>query len=144
MMSKSGKKKILFVCYANMIRSQMAEGFARDKGSAFLEVYSAGIHPTGVLSPEAIAVMKDKGVDISEQKSKGIGDVPIMEMDYVINMSGYPIHMVCPPGYEGTAIDWKIEDPVGKSVDYYRSACDAIEERVNKFVKTLWKGSPAK
>ena len=144
MMSKSEKKKILFVCYANMIRSQMAEGFARDMGSAFLDVYSAGVHPTGVVGPEAIDVMKEKGIDISRQTSKRIGDVPIMEMDYVINMSGYPIHMVCPPGYEGTAIDWQIDDPVGKSVDYYRGARDAIEERVKKFVKTLWKGSPAK
>ena len=121
----------------------MAEGFARKMGAAFLEIYSAGIHPTGVVSAEATTVMAEKGIDISGQSSKGLKDVPIVDMDYVVNMSGYPLDIVCPKEYEGVAIDWRIEDPVGKTTDYYRSARDTIEERMKKFIQKLWKESPA-
>jgi len=57
----SGKKKVLFVCIGNMIRSQIAEGFARHGGSAFIETYSAGVKPAGVVSEEAVTVMREKG-----------------------------------------------------------------------------------
>jgi arsenate reductase len=126
-----------------MIRSQMAEGFARKLGSAFLDVYSAGLHPTGVVSLEATTVMEEKGIDISSQSSKSLRDVPVEDMDYILNMSGYPSGHICPPSFGGVLIDWEIGDPVGRPMDYYRSARDAIEERVREFVQRLWKQSPA-
>ena len=101
----SNKKKILFVCIGNMIRSQMAEGFARDGGSAFMEAFSAGVNPSGVVSEEAAAVMKEKGIDISDQYSKGFDDVPVTDMDFIVNMSGYDISSLIPPVLPGTIIE---------------------------------------
>lgn len=141
MNASSGKKKVLFVCYANMIRSQMAEGFARQMGGAFLEIYSAGIHPTGIVSAEAKAVMEEKGIDLSEQRSKGLDAVPVAEMDYIVNLSGYPSDVICPPSFGGEALEWRIGDPVGRPMDYYRSTRDMIEERVQDFVRKVWKQS---
>jgi len=146
-MSEGGstKKKVLFVCIGNMIRSQMAEGFARDGGSAFLETYSAGVSPSGVVSEEAIAVMQEKGIDISSQYSKGLDDVPVTEMDYIINMSGRDIRSMIAPVPPGTIIDWHVEDPLGRSLRFFRLTRDDLEPRIDEFLRWAWKqDSPGK
>ena len=137
----SNKKKVLFVCIGNMNRSQMAEGFARDGGSAFIETFSAGVTPGGVVSEEAVTVMKEKGIDISDQYSKGFDDVPVTDMDYIVNMSGHNIRPLIPPVLPGTIIDWHVEDPLGRSLQYFRKTRDDLEPRINEFLRSLWKGN---
>jgi len=61
--------RILFVCTGNSARSQMAEGWARQLVGDRFEIYSAGTAPRGV-NPLAVEVMKEKGIDISHQRSK--------------------------------------------------------------------------
>ncbi|HET8687035.1 MAG TPA: arsenate reductase ArsC [Methanosarcina sp.] len=63
------KKKILFLCTHNSARSQMAEGLLRAIYGDQYEVYSAGIEATSV-NPNAVIVMKEIGIDISNQRSK--------------------------------------------------------------------------
>jgi protein-tyrosine-phosphatase len=58
-------KVILFLCIANSARSQMAEGIARSLAPEGVKILSAGSHPTQV-RPEAIAVLKEIGIDILE------------------------------------------------------------------------------
>lgn len=67
----AAKKSILFACIGNCCRSQMAEGFALKLAGDKFDIYSAGTHPAGFVHPDAIAVMKEVGVDISAQYSKG-------------------------------------------------------------------------
>ena len=57
--------KILFLCTGNSCRSQMAEGFARALKSNQFEAYSAGIETHG-LNPNAVQVMAEVGIDISD------------------------------------------------------------------------------
>ena len=140
-MGQSTRKKILFVCYGNMIRSQMAEGFAREHGDAFLDVYSAGVHPTGVVSEEAIQVMEEKGIDIAGHYSKGLEDVPVGDMDYVISLTDLRAEDMCPPSFEGTTLNWNIRDPIGKPFKHFRTTRDDIEERVRKLIQQIWKQS---
>jgi len=52
----------------------MAEGLLRHLAGERFEVHSAGLHPRPI-HPLAIEVMKEIGVDISRQRSKGIDDV---------------------------------------------------------------------
>lgn len=79
------KQKILYLCTGNSCRSQMAEGWTRQlKGDVF-EAYSAGTKPKG-LDPRAIAVMKEAGVDITNQTSKHIDDVKEVPFDYVVTV----------------------------------------------------------
>src|SRR5438132_4665833 len=65
------KLKILFLCTGNSCRSQMAEGFARKLKGDQIEPYSAGIETHG-LNPNAVKVMAEAGVDISQHKSKHV------------------------------------------------------------------------
>jgi arsenate reductase len=137
------KKKVLFVCVGNMCRSQMAEGFARSMGSDLVEAYSAGISHTGVLSEKTITAMEEKGIDISGQRSKGLEDVPLLDMDYIVNMATPSADDICPPSYKGEKLVWRVLDPIGESREYFKSVRDDIERRVKELLESIWKGHPA-
>ena len=77
--------KVLFLCAENSCRSQMAEGWARRLHGDKFEAYSAGIKPTA-LHPLAAQVMKEAGVDISEQKSKHVKALSEIAFDYVVTV----------------------------------------------------------
>ncbi len=132
----------MFLCTANSCRSQMAEGFARAFGRGIVEVYSAGLMAAGV-HKRAIAVMKEAGIDISEQKSKEIDEKLMRQMDIVITLCGHAEEYCpwTPPGI--TRIHWPIKDPVGTigSEDYimneFRRARDEIKEKVKELIKDI-------
>ena len=54
----------------------MAQGFAEAFGKGKLEVYSAGSRPSSHINPLAIEVMKEKGIDLSGRRPKGLNDLP--------------------------------------------------------------------
>jgi arsenate reductase len=68
-MTDQQKKKVLFLCTHNSARSQMAEGLLRAMHGEEYEAYSAGVAATSV-DPRAVLVMKEMGIDISNQRSK--------------------------------------------------------------------------
>lgn len=138
-MSQHGKKtKVLFVCIGNMIRSQMAEGFARHNAGAFVAPFSAGVRHTGEVSEEAAHVMGEKGIDIHRQYSKGLEDVPLGEMDYIVNMSGFPNEKVFPADLKARFITWQVGDPLGGSIDRFRKVRDEIETKVDDLLRAIW------
>jgi arsenate reductase (thioredoxin) len=67
----TGAQRVLFLCQHNSARSQMAEAMLRAWGHGRFEAHSAGMEATGV-RPEAIAVMGELGIDISQQASKTV------------------------------------------------------------------------
>ena len=79
------KKRVLILCTGNSARSQMAEGLLRhDAGEAF-DVESAGTKP-GIVRSEAIAVMRELGIDISGHRSKHVDEFDGQRFDYVITV----------------------------------------------------------
>jgi arsenate reductase len=132
-------KKIIFICVGNSCRSQMAEGFARSHAKRMgvdIEVRSAGTHPAGYVHPHAIAVMREKGIDITDQYSKGFDPEELQEFDYVIAM-GCLDSPVCPAGFRGVTEDWGIPDPIGRGLEFYRTVRDMIEERVLNLLQKM-------
>ena len=79
------KKRVLILCTGNSARSQMAEGLLRHIGENEFEVESAGTKP-GIVRPEAIAVMREIGVDISSHRSKSADEFSGQEFDFVITV----------------------------------------------------------
>ena len=65
--------RVLILCTGNSARSQMAEGLLRHDGGAAFEVSSAGTKPSHV-RPEAIAAMREIGIDISGHRSKSVDE----------------------------------------------------------------------
>jgi arsenate reductase (thioredoxin) len=81
----TNKLKILFLCTGNSCRSQMAEGWARHLKGDRIEACSAGIEKHG-MNPDAVAVMAEAGVDISQQHAKTLDELPERQFDYVITL----------------------------------------------------------
>ncbi len=77
------RKRILFICSHNAARSQMAEGYLRTRYNDRFEAYSAGTQ-VSTISPYAIRVMQEIGVDISGQRSKALKEFAGVEMDIAV------------------------------------------------------------
>lgn len=88
MQTDNRKLKILFLCTGNSVRSQMAEGWAKHLKGGVIEPYSAGIKAHG-LNPLAVEVMKEAGVDISNQRSKHVSTLMDIPFDYVITVCSH-------------------------------------------------------
>ncbi len=127
-------KKILFVCIENSCRSQMAEGFARKVGAGFVEAYSAGSEPSGVVNPKAIGAMREVGIDISSQHSKGFDSLPEEEWDAIVTMG---CGDACPFLSTKKRIDWDLPDPKELPPPEFNEVRDEIKRRVIELLATL-------
>lgn len=129
-----GKKRVVFICVENARRSQMAEGFAEVFERGKMEVYSAGSSPASQIDPFVIEVMKERGIDLSGNRPKGLNELPPIEIDYLITMG---CEETCPAVPTKKVIEWEIPDPKGKSIDFFREARDTIEDRVKALFEEI-------
>jgi arsenate reductase len=127
----------------------MAEGFFRRYAPRGYMTLSAGTKPSRDINPLAIKVMKEVGIDISNQKSKDItGDM--MRKDItgdmmrnsakIVNM-GCMDKSFCPTLFFPHLIDWRIEDPKGKPIEKVREIRDDIDRKVRQLAAELAKDS---
>jgi glutathione/glutaredoxin type arsenate reductase len=127
-------KTILFVCVHNAGRSQMAAGFMQSLGKENVKVLSAGSMPKDQINPLAVEVMKEVGIDISNNQPKVLTTDAVKESDVVITMG---CGDACPifPGkkYE----DWQLEDPAGKDLETVRRIRDEIKIRVETLLSEI-------
>lgn len=130
------QKKILFVCVENAGRSQMAEGFFRKYAPDGYEPQSAGTKPIEMVNPLAVDVMKEIGIDISNQQPKIISDSMIRQSSRIVNM-GCMDKESCPAIFVQNVLDWGIPDPKGKPLDEVRKIRDLIGKKVLDLCKTL-------
>ena len=125
------KKKILFVCMGNCVRSQMAEALARHYFAEELEVESAGLRPLGFIDPTARTVVEERGVSMDGQYSKGLHDHTLGVPDLIVNMSGVP----GPGTFHGHNVeDWAVADPFGEDLELHRRICDDIEAKLRNLM----------
>ena len=137
------KIKVLFVCIHNSARSQMAEAFLNKYGADKFEAESAGLEP-GVLNPLVIKVMREEGIDISENETKSVF-VFLKEgktYDYVITVCDETSGERCPyfPG-KTNRIHWTFNDPSSLSGNEeeklvkIRIIRNDIKEKIKEFIK---------
>jgi len=129
-------KKLLFICVGNSCRSQMAEGFARHYGKDYVEVKSAGTQPAIDVAPLAIRAMKEKGIDISDQRPDMLTMEMLSDTDVVISM-GCGVEESCPMPLRSDTEDWGLGDPIGQPIEVYRQVRDEIEKRVKELLKGI-------
>jgi protein-tyrosine-phosphatase len=112
----------------------MAQGFAEALGQEKVEVYSAGSKPSSQIDPLVIEVMKEKGVDLSAKRPKGLNELPPIEMDYLVTMG---CEETCPAIPAKNVIEWEIPDPKGESIEFFRKVRDMIEEKVKDLLMEI-------
>jgi protein-tyrosine-phosphatase len=127
---------VLFVCYGNACRSQMAEALVNHRGAGKVRAFSAGSNPLGVISQGTREVLREKGITLEGHSSKGLQDVPISEMDVVVEM-GYGVTRPVPADFKGRLIQWNIPDPYGLDLDHFRDVRDLIENDVRTLLADL-------
>ena len=121
--------KVLFACVGNSARSVMAQGFAKHLGGSLVEARSGGSRPLGYLLPEAVQVMREKGIDVSQEPSKGFDERWVREeCDLVVTMGCGDD--ACPAFIGKPLVDWALEDPKGKDLATFRRVRDEIEAKV--------------
>ena len=133
------KKKVLFVCTGNSCRSQIAEGLLRTIADRDFIVFSAGSHPSRV-HPNAIEVMKERKIDISNHTSDSIDQYFETGINILITVCDKATK-ICPvfPG-NVQRIHWNIDDPFrgwdsGEAhLNNFRKTRDELEDRIQKFI----------
>lgn len=126
-------KTVIFLCVANSARSQMAEGLLRAHAPDGWLAYSAGSHPAR-LSATAVEAMREVGINISSQYSKGIEDVPLGDADLIVTLCA---EEVCPvvPGSRARKLHWPLPDPASVTdpaarLERFRAVRDELARRI--------------
>jgi arsenate reductase (thioredoxin) len=133
------KQRILILCTGNSARSQMSEGLLRHDAGDRFEVFSAGTRPSHVRA-EAIAVMRELGIDISGQRSKGVDEFVGQQFDYVLTVCDHAKES-CPvfPG-KTVVIHQNFEDPA--ALEGSEAQRLAVFRRVRDQIRHYLQGVP--
>jgi arsenate reductase (thioredoxin) len=139
-----GKQRVLFICVHNSARSQMAEAFLEKYAGDRFEVESAGIEP-GLLNPIVVDVMREAGIDISQNKTKSVFDLYQQgeQYDYVIAVCDESQSNAC-PAFPGKAqqLHWAFPDPSKfegtnkEKLEKVRLVRDSIKCKIQKWLLT--------
>lgn len=139
-MIPAGPVRVVFVCIGNSCRSPMAEAFARQLGRGVVEASSAGLYPAAIIQPETLQVLAERGIDPGLAAELGPPRSVLLlnpaGIGLIVNMSGVPLGPLL-NGFTGRAIEWQVQDPIGQSIQVYRSARDQIEKKVAELLEQL-------
>ena len=160
-------KTILFVCTGNTCRSAMAEGMfkkmleERTKGNSKIEVISAGISALPDISPtfEAISVMFEQGIDISQHYAQELQEELIKKADLILVMTNEHkeyIHKEFPFAQNKTFLlkkftinnksksnqnndrNYEIIDPIGRKIEFYRIIARELKNNLEKILDKIF------
>jgi len=145
---------ILVLCTGNSARSILGEALLNKLGAGLgLRAFSAGSRPAGRVNPAALALLREKGFDVSGFRSKSweefaAPDAP--RMDLVITVCDSAAKETCPvwPGAP-LSVHWGIPDPAAVSGDAqevraaFEDAYRRLERRIKAFLALLERNPPA-
>jgi ArsR family transcriptional regulator, arsenate/arsenite/antimonite-responsive transcriptional repressor / arsenate reductase (thioredoxin) len=138
----TGRPSLLFLCTGNSARSQIAEALAVHRSTGQVRAVSAGSHPKP-LHPNAVRVLAERGIDISERSSKPLTRYANRHFDRVITLCD-KVREICPE-FPGTPVPahWSIEDPASSGPDDaatypdFVQVADDIDRRVELLLADL-------
>ena len=135
------KKTLYFLCTGNSCRSQMAEGWAKKHLSDEWIVKSAGLEAHG-LNPNAVKVMKEVGIDITNQTSDVIDPEILNTAALVVTLCGHAAnHCPVTPSHI-KRVHWGFDDPAkAEGTDeekwaFFQRVRDEIKARIKRFAET--------
>ena len=136
------KQKVLFVCTGNSCRSQIAEGLLNKMEAKYFEVYSANSHPSRV-HPNAISIMKEIKIDISNHTSNSVVEYLNTGIDIVITVCD-DAKLACPTFPKKTMkIHWSIDDPFEgwdedeENLTNFRKARTELQGHIKKLLNEM-------
>jgi arsenate reductase len=136
------KPRVLFLCTGNWARSQMAEAFLRAYAGDHFEIHSAGLEPKGHILPEVLEVMKERGLDMAGQTSRGVKEYRGKTVfAHTITVCG-DAEENCPSIFlnMGKHEHWPFDDPAkfegsdSERLEFTRKIRDQIDERIKQWL----------
>ena len=119
------RPRVLFLCTGNSARSQMAEAMLEHRSNGAVEAASAGSHPKP-LHPNAVRVMRKRGIDISSNRTKHLDEFASRRFDLVITLCDR-VREVCPEfPHHPELVHWSVPDPAREG-DTNRASLPAFE-----------------
>jgi arsenate reductase len=133
-LGNAGTPTVLFLCVHNAGRSQMAAGWLRHLSDGAVDVFSGGSEPAEDLNPNAVAAMREVGIDIAAERPRPWTYEIVRSADVVVTMGcGDTCPVVPGKRYE----DWELTDPAGQPIEMVREVRDDIEARVRGLMASL-------
>ncbi|GAA2383213.1 ArsR family transcriptional regulator [Dactylosporangium salmoneum] len=133
--------RVLFLCTGNSSRSQMAEALLRRRSGGAVEAFSAGSKPKPI-HPDAVAVLAERGIDLSAARPKHLAEFTGERFDRVITLCDR-VREVCPefPGHP-VAAHWSMPDPAADPAGRpaFDRAADELTERIEFLLHALAAG----
>ena len=135
----TARVRVLFVCFHNAARSQIAQGFFEQLGGLEHSACSAGTHPAKALNPQVVEVMAEVGIDLR-------GRTPRRLTPSLLEVADVVVRLLRPdpedwPWPEGTRyLDWELElpaDPDTRDLNEIRKLRDQVRTRVEEFAASL-------
>jgi ArsR family transcriptional regulator, arsenate/arsenite/antimonite-responsive transcriptional repressor / arsenate reductase (thioredoxin) len=136
---RAPRARVLFLCTGNSARSQMAEVLAERLSDGAVRAASAGSHPKS-LHPNAVRVMRERGIDLAGRRSKHLSEFTDRRFDYVISLCDR-VREICPefPGAP-QAMHWSVRDPArepGTDVPTFERTAAELETRIGFLLATI-------
>ena len=137
------KPRVLFLCTGNSARSQMAEAFLRAYAGDYFEIHSAGLEPKGYILPDVLAVMKERGLDMAGQTSKGVKEyLGKTVFAHTITVCG-DAEENCPAIFlnMGKHEHWPFDDPAKfqgndiERLEFTRKVGDQIDQQIRQWLE---------
>ena len=128
------KPVVLFLCIHNAGRSLAARVLLDHYAEGRIRVESAGSEPADLLNPSVVAILKERGLDPSQEFPKPLTDGIGRAADVIVTMG---CGDTC-PAYPGKRyLDWELDDPAGLPVDEVRPIVEEIDRMVKALVTEL-------
>jgi protein-tyrosine-phosphatase/DNA-binding transcriptional ArsR family regulator len=134
--------RVLFLCTGNSARSQIAEALAEELSGGDIVAASAGSHPKP-LHPNAVRVMRERGIDLEGRRSKHLSELSAERFDYVISLCDR-VREVCPEFPGGPElIHWSIPDPArepgsdGETLPAFERTATELHTRIGFLVDAI-------
>lgn len=137
------KPRVLFLCTGNSARSQMAEAFLRAYAGDHFEIHSAGLEPKGYILPDVLTVMKERGLDMAGQTSKGVKEyLGKAVFAHTITVCG-DAEENCPAIFlnMGKHEHWPFDDPAKfqgndiERLEFTRKVGDQIDQQIRQWLE---------
>ena len=133
------KYRVLVLCAGNSARSQMAEGLINARLADRFAAFSAGTQPTGYVHPQAIAALREIGIDISAHRSKSAEEFRQEPFDVVITVCADAAEH-CPVWLgPGERVHMGFPDPAAagppEQAQQFRIVRDAIQDQLLSYLR---------
>jgi protein-tyrosine-phosphatase len=112
----------------------MAEAYFKKYAPKDWTTVSAGIKPAVEVHPNAILLMKEEGIDISNKKPQALTQELQLKADIAVIVCGSG---ECPVVYAKYVESWDMPDPAKMPLDDARKIRDAIKNRVLSLIEKL-------